>query len=269
MFSSFFVFADGGKVWVDDATGLMWYKCYYGQNLINNKCDGQPTKINWPDIKSTLESSNIAQYDDWRLPTQSEINLFRSKAEFKADANLGVWSSSDDGYNAWYIKLDTGMPMVCSQTDQNYAIIVRSASKEEKARSKREMEEEKARLKREMGLSPQAMYLQAGKYEREGNASDAKRLYETLIEKHPNHPLAIKANDQLLSVSSGAVSSYKQSDSDDCSQLYVGKPVKMYYRKLPGYSPIDVVIVGVGGGKASARRDVGDIVERDCSYFLP
>lgn len=48
------------------------------------------------------------------------------------------------------------------------------------------------------GKNPQAMYLAAGKYERDGSSSHAKELYEAIIARFPSSVWAVKANDQLL-----------------------------------------------------------------------
>lgn len=70
-------------------------------------------------------------------------------------------------------------------------------------RAEAEEKERQARLKREAALPAQSMYLQAGKYDRNGQQSDAKRLYELLIEKYPNHALAVQANNRLVGIKSG------------------------------------------------------------------
>lgn len=44
---------------------------------------------------------------------------------------------------------------------------------------------------------PQAMYLAAGKYERNGDAYKANQIYERLIDRFPSSPFAVKASDQL------------------------------------------------------------------------
>ncbi len=46
---------------------------------------------------------------------------------------------------------------------------------------------------------PQAMYLAAGKYRRNGFGVEAEIIYETIISRFPSSPWAVKANDQLES----------------------------------------------------------------------
>lgn len=45
--------------------------------------------------------------------------------------------------------------------------------------------------------SPQTMYIEAGKQERNGNTSKANKLYEAIIDRFPNSDFAVKASDKL------------------------------------------------------------------------
>ena len=76
------------------------------------------------------------------------------------------------------------------------------AAQQADIRAATEEKERQARIKKESGLSAQSMYLQAGKYDRNGQQSDAVRLYELLIEKYPNHALTIQANNRLIGIKS-------------------------------------------------------------------
>lgn len=49
--------------------------------------------------------------------------------------------------------------------------------------------------------SPQTMYLEAGKQERNGNTSKATKLYEVIIDRFPNSDFAVKASDKLTGAS--------------------------------------------------------------------
>jgi hypothetical protein len=79
----------------------------------------------------------------------------------------------------------------------------KEAERQAKIRAEIEAKELQARLKKEAALTVQPMYLQAGKYDRNSQLSDAVRLYELLIEKYPNHPLAVQANNRLVGIKSG------------------------------------------------------------------
>jgi hypothetical protein len=45
--------------------------------------------------------------------------------------------------------------------------------------------------------SPQIMYIEAGKQERNGNTSKANQLYEAIIDRFPNSDFAVKASDKM------------------------------------------------------------------------
>jgi hypothetical protein len=54
------------------------------------------------------------------------------------------------------------------------------------------------------GETPQSLYLQAGKAERQAQQGKAKELYEALIDRYPTSELAVKANDRLLELMKGS-----------------------------------------------------------------
>lgn len=64
--------------------------------------------------------------------------------------------------------------------------------------------DDKARVAREAAFmsamnqrDPQAMYLAAGRYERNGDSEKARQVYERLIDRFASSPWAVKASDQL------------------------------------------------------------------------
>ena len=65
--------------------------------------------------------------------------------------------------------------------------------------SEKRRKQEQARFDAAMNAKdPQAMYLAAGKYEREGDSYSARKVYEQIIDRFPSSTFAAKANDQLL-----------------------------------------------------------------------
>lgn len=49
--------------------------------------------------------------------------------------------------------------------------------------------------------TPQALYLKAGKEERQGESAKARQTYESIIDRFPDSEFAVKANDRLLAIS--------------------------------------------------------------------
>ena len=88
--------------------------------------------------------------------------------------------------------------------------------------------QEQERLKRESALPAQAMYLQAGKYDRNGQQSDAVRLYELLIEKFPNHALAVQANNRLVGIRSGNEASNRADIENSQASAECGRRKEAY-----------------------------------------
>jgi len=71
------------------------------------------------------------------------------------------------------------------------------------------------------------IYIQAGKYERSKKIKLAIKLYRYLIDKYPDHDLAIKSNDRLLAIKdekkSEVKKTYKKNKYNPCKHVYVGK----------------------------------------------
>lgn len=62
-------------------------------------------------------------------------------------------------------------------------------------------------------MDPQAIYLQAGKYERMSDSDRAKRLYEFLADAFPKSQWAVKSNDRLLQLRSDEVNGVRRQAS--------------------------------------------------------
>jgi Protein of unknown function (DUF1566) len=61
---------------------------------------------------------------------------------------------------------------------------------------------------------PQNMYLQAGSEQNAGDSSKARRIYEAIIDKYSSSPFAVKASDQLTSMSRSNRETEAQRDAD-------------------------------------------------------
>lgn len=71
---------------------------------------------------------------------------------------------------------------------------------------------------------PQAMYLGAGKYQRNGESWKAQQIYERLVDRFPSSPFAVKASDQLsenkrVNEASNAVQSAVDNASQNAREL--------------------------------------------------
>ena len=142
---------------------------------------------------------------------------------------------------------------------------------EEKAKQQKQVEVER-NLSREASLPPQAMYLQAGKYDRSGQQSDAIRLYELLIEKFPSSPLAVQATNRLVAIQADEKASNSSKPSNTiCSHLYIGKAVSYKGCGALWCTTVEGVITGIGDGVATMRvtgsEYNGDVIEKSCSKF--
>ena len=149
-----------------------------------------------------------------RLIRVTEVDSSRSVGESTTDADCTFYSSfrftpdktlligNGEGGMQW---LPNAVALIQRETEQKEAAAKAKAAREaEQARlaaieSEKRRKQEQARFDAAMGAKdPQAMYLAAGKYEREGDSYSARKVYEQIIDRFPSSPFAAKANDQLL-----------------------------------------------------------------------
>lgn len=58
----------------DTQTRLMWGRCLVGQRWESGTCVGRPKFFVWVEAREFAEESNLAQHNDWRLPTVEELD---------------------------------------------------------------------------------------------------------------------------------------------------------------------------------------------------
>jgi hypothetical protein len=72
-----FTLVNNDKVVLDNVTNLMWMRCTaLARNSLDNStdCSGTPEAMPWSHAIETCDTAVFEGYDDWRLPTISELN---------------------------------------------------------------------------------------------------------------------------------------------------------------------------------------------------
>ena len=96
----------------DQQLGLMWAKCSLGQTPIH--CNGDSLLIkNWHEVELAIESSTLAGYKDWRLPSSQEFQKFKKDdAKFPNTPQFIFWTSMDESDPLLYFgHTDFGKPI--------------------------------------------------------------------------------------------------------------------------------------------------------------
>ncbi len=62
---------NGDGTVTDHVTGLMWQKCSYPDT--SSDCSGSPQVYDWDVAKANCEGMTLDGYDDWRMPSISEL----------------------------------------------------------------------------------------------------------------------------------------------------------------------------------------------------
>ena len=137
--SQYVVQSSTGTV-VDSATGLMWKHC--GQGLSGTTCaTGTASGMTWDTGSATASSNTFAGYNDWRLPTLTELqSLLPSDCSFpKINTNVfpGVptlsfsffWSGtphSGGATDARVVDFNSGIVPYSSRASANFVRLVRA-----------------------------------------------------------------------------------------------------------------------------------------------
>lgn len=61
-------------IWTDPATGLMWSRISIGQQCKNNQVQGKAQLKDWHTANQDCKTFRLADFDDWRIPTEEELN---------------------------------------------------------------------------------------------------------------------------------------------------------------------------------------------------
>lgn len=79
------------------SSGLMWSVCSLGQNFEKGECQGKATKLNWQNAMQAAKKSQLAGYDNWRLPSIDELNLIVEIGCHNPAINLQVFPNTIGG----------------------------------------------------------------------------------------------------------------------------------------------------------------------------
>ncbi|MEA1982225.1 MAG: DUF1566 domain-containing protein [Campylobacterota bacterium] len=118
---------DAKEVVVNDKTGLMW----------QDDSRAKSVKREWEGAKNYCQSLNHAGFDDWYLPSISELETLIDTTKvnpairdgFKNVTSSLYWSSSPDvsfSKSAWYVNFKYGSSYYNSKTNENYVRCARA-----------------------------------------------------------------------------------------------------------------------------------------------
>jgi hypothetical protein len=109
-------FVDNGDGTItDDATGLLWQKCSYGQTN-DASCSGSATQRTWDQALSDCEGLSLLGYPSWRLPNIKELNSISDTALYPAtnstffpnSPEASWWSSTTTVTTTWALGVSFG-----------------------------------------------------------------------------------------------------------------------------------------------------------------
>lgn len=93
----------GNAMVIDNNTGLVWRQCPIGQKPIDGKCDAKfaPTMYHYADANEVLTNYSFSGFNDWRLPTLSEISsVYQNRCgKFNISPNIYDPINSGDNYS--------------------------------------------------------------------------------------------------------------------------------------------------------------------------
>ena len=95
-------FLDNGDGTITDrVTLLMWMRCSQGQKWSGNACEGTPSRYDWAGARAVAEQVNDAGqsfFDDWRLPSLTEIAAIAERQCTDPRINLDVFPDTPPGF---------------------------------------------------------------------------------------------------------------------------------------------------------------------------
>ncbi len=199
--------ADKEDAWVVNFKSLSSSKS--NKNSINNiKCIHNVTTIDFTllpaDVTKTIKEEILVKQasdqdePDWKIAyNQHTINAYKNYIKvhpngiFVEEAKNKIKYFDQDAYN-------TASSQNIISAYKAYLNQFPNGEYASSARSNIQYIEEENRFRALLqSKSPQTMYIEAGKQERNGNTSKATKLYEAIIDRFPNSDFAVKSSDKL------------------------------------------------------------------------
>lgn len=125
--TSQFIQHNNGTV-TDTATRLVWMRCSLGQTWDGTTCQGDAQLLNWQQALQAPQTTNFAEYNNWRLPNIKELASIVEEACYSPTINLTIfpntfldrsyWSSSQSQSKfaqAWVLGFDDGVNLIASE----------------------------------------------------------------------------------------------------------------------------------------------------------
>ncbi len=99
-------------------TGLMWQQCPFGQSWSGTNCTGTISNMNYENAKKLSDS--LGGFNDWRLPTISELSTIIEYKNSSPSLNTSIFglvngmpyfrtaTIQNGGFNTWVLNFDSG-----------------------------------------------------------------------------------------------------------------------------------------------------------------
>ena len=86
----------GDGTFTDKVTNLMWSHCFLGETWDGGQCTGDAIVRDWDTVLVESESTQYAEYTDWRLPNVNEFWAVQEKSCIEPATNMSYFG--DDQY---------------------------------------------------------------------------------------------------------------------------------------------------------------------------
>lgn len=209
----------------DTVTGLEWqdnepYTDAQGKTY--NKAYNNGKVGNWENAKEYCTNLSLGGKNDWRLPNMYELSTLLDNTKKEKpyiingfeNADYGdYWGTSniDDINDAWAFIMPINSNSFLGTTSKTGTCYVRCVSGAQLQYATLTLLRKNGKIKVDQKTidsikpkkpkSAQQLYLEAGKFERNGNSYKAKMIYEYIVDTFPNSDFAVKASDKLTGAS--------------------------------------------------------------------